>query len=310
MRASEIGICLAQEGIVEFMPLIGSFIGADTTAAVIAADMERAKDIRLLIDLGTNGELVIGNRDKLLATSAAAGPAMEGAGIARGMRAADGAIEQVSITREGVELQVIGDAKAVGICGSGLVDLIAEMVNVGLIEENGRLRSAEEFLGIGGSPALASRLFADGEERAFAVATGDQTEDGQTLALYQRDIRALQLSKGAIAAAAQMLIEEYGIETDQIREILMAGAFGNYIDVGSARRIGLIPDFDGVPVRSIGNAAGMGAQLYLLSESKQKDAKKAARNTPHVDLAGRTDFTMTFAMHMALKPMTDLEGEL
>lgn len=271
--AAELGINIG--GTVEVMPLIGSFVGADTTAAAIAAGLGASEEVKLLIDLGTNGEVVLGNTHKLLAASAAAGPAMEGAGISCGMRGANGAIEKVRIEDGTVNIQVIGGVAPIGVCGSGLVDLTAELVRCGTVTPQGWLKDE------------------------FSVACG--------VTLTPGDVRAFQLSKGAIGAAVELLIRAYGIEPGEISEILLAGAFGNYIDAQSAQAIGLLPSFDGVPVRSIGNAAMQGAQMYLLDESSRVEAVSLAAKTAHVELAATPDFAMTFAMHMPLTPMTDLD---
>ena len=296
-----------------FLPLIGSFVGGDTTAAMLAADWEDMEPVKLLIDLGTNGELVIGNKDRQLATSAAAGPAMEGAGIVRGMRGTTGAIEKVWIEDGDIAIHVIGaghGAKPEGICGSGLVDLTAVLVEAGVIDSSGRMSTKEDYLAQGGNPKLAERIrTAEDGQRIFLVVSAADTADCKDLFFYQDDIRALQLSKGAITAAAIMLQNEFDPDRNQITEILLAGAFGNYIDINSAQRIGLIPDYEGISVTPVGNAAGIGAQMYLLSESKRKAADRLAADTKHVDLASHEDFTYIFAACMELCPVSEMDLE-
>lgn len=257
-------------GTVETLPLIGSFVGADTVAAALAAGLDKPGRRRLLIDLGTNGELMLTDGVRTLATSAAAGPAMEGAGISCGMRGTAGAIEHVRIADGTVHVQVIGGGTATGICGSGLVDLAAELVKEGSVTPQGKLDSP------------------------FPIANG--------VSLTPEDIRALQLSKGAIGAAIELLLRAADMEPESLSEILLAGAFGNYIRVDSAQAIGLLPDF-GVPVTPIGNAALLGAQLYLLEEDSRSAAAELARQTRLVELAHDPDFSMVFAMHMSLTPM-------
>lgn len=270
-HATELGLDMG--GNVEFMPLIGSFVGADTTGAALAAGLGISSEVKLLIDLGTNGEVVLGNCDQLLAASAAAGPAMEGAGISCGMRGAAGAIEKVRIVDGAVSIQVIGGVEPAGICGSGLIDLVSELVRCGIVTPRGWLKDV------------------------FSVAS--------SITLTPGDVRALQLSKGAIGAAVELLICAYGVEPGEISEILLAGAFGNYVDTHSAQSIGLIPKFDGVPVRSIGNAALYGAQMYLLDEACRVNAIELAEKINHVELAATSDFDMSYAMHMSLTPMTE-----
>lgn len=308
--ALELGLDMAPGAAVTFLPLIGSFVGGDTTAAMLAADWERQEAVRLLIDLGTNGELVIGNRGRSLAASAAAGPAMEGAGIVRGMRGTAGAIERVWLEGTQLRLQVIGGGRPAGLCGSGLVDLTAVLLERGILQSNGRMLSAREFLDQGGAPQLAARLVTGPEDqRCFRVAEAAESAGGGDLLFYQEDVRALQLSKGAIAAAAVLLQQAFDPAETRITQILLAGAFGNYIDISSAQRIGLIPDYAGIEVVPIGNAAGIGAQMYLLSREKEEAAIAMAASTVHVNLASNPDFAYLFGACMELCPVSEMDLE-
>ncbi|MDW7673241.1 MAG: ASKHA domain-containing protein [Bacillota bacterium] len=297
IKSSEAGININPEGLVTFLPLIGGFVGADTTGVVLATGMYQHDKYRLMIDIGTNGEIVLGNKDKMLACSTAAGPALEGAGIGFGMRGTDGAIERVEINDAGVKLKVIGNTKVKGICGSGLVDLAAELLRVNIIDEKGKLLSAEEFLQFG-SEALASRLKEVDGKRVFVIASGQETDSGNDVYLSQGDIRSLQLAKGAIFTGCMILLEEYGIKGEDLEEIMLAGAFGNYIDVKNAQAIGLLPDFIGVPVRPVGNGAGGGAQLALLSEDIRKIARDMIGSIDHVELATHREFQDRFIMSL------------
>lgn len=307
---SELELGMAPDAVIKFLPLIGSFVGGDTTAAMLAADWEDEQAVRLLIDLGTNGELVIGNRSRSLAASAAAGPAMEGAGIVHGMRGTEGAIERVFWDGTQLRLQVIGGGKPAGLCGSGLVDLTAVLLECGVLQSNGRILSREELLAQGGAPELAARLVtAEDGERCFVVAGSEESADGNALLFYQQDVRALQLSKGAIAAAAVMLQQAFDPDENRITQILLAGAFGNYIDIHSAQRIGLIPDYPGIEVLPVGNAAGTGAQMYLLSPEKEKAANAMAASTVHMNLASNPDFAYLFGACMELCPVSEMELE-
>lgn len=272
--AEDLGLRMG--GVVEVLPLIGSFVGADTVAAALAAGLDKPGGRRLLIDLGTNGELLLTDGTRAMATSAAAGPAMEGAGISCGMRGTAGAIEHVHLKDSAVRTQVIGGGVPLGLCGSGLVDLAAELVREGFVTPQGRL------------------------ERAFLIADG--------VFLTPEDVRALQLSKGAIGAAVELLLQAADMEPDSLSEILLAGAFGNYISVDSAQAIGLLPDF-GVPVTPIGNAALRGAQLCLLEEGGSAAAEALVRKTHLVELAHDPSFSMVFAMHMPLTPMRGVGEE-
>lgn len=298
-RARSLGLAMAPEGMVRFLPLIGSFVGGDTVAAALACDLPTASEPVLLIDLGTNGELILGDRNGLCATSAAAGPAMEGAGIRCGMRGSEGAVEKVSITPKELRLDVIGGGRPIGICGSGLVSLTAELVRLKIVNESGRMVLPEELRD---TPIAAHMAEVDNQPAFFL------TPDGSVM-LTQADLRSLQLAKGAIAAAAKLLLRLRGTAPESLKEILLAGAFGNYIDIASAQAIGLIPAFSGVPVRGVGNAAGAGAQRCLLSEAAMHEARKLAAATEHIELATLPGFTQAFAEGMAFRPLTTVEPE-
>lgn len=289
LPAAELPLSLNPAGYVVFLPLIGGFVGADTTGVLLASKVRNSKKLRMVIDIGTNGEIVLGNRDRLLACSTAAGPALEGAGITFGMRGTDGAIEDLYIASDEVFLKTIGRQKAAGICGSGLVACLAEMLRVGMVKPNGRLLSREEFLAAGGSPKLASSLEEVEEQRVFRL-----TSAGKGIYISQGDIRAVQLAKGAISTGVNILMEELDISGDDVAEILLAGAFGNYIDVGKGQAMGLIPDLPRVPVRPVGNAAGAGAQKALLSRESLKEADRITAAVRHVELASHPKFQDRF----------------
>jgi uncharacterized 2Fe-2S/4Fe-4S cluster protein (DUF4445 family) len=282
---------------VTFLPLIGGFVGADTTGVILATGMYQSEKLKLMIDIGTNGEIVLGNKEKMLACSTAAGPALEGAGIGFGMRGTDGAIERVNFIDGKVELQVIGNTKIKGICGSGLVDLAAEMLRAGIIDKKGKMLSREEFLA-SGDERLADRLREIDGRRVFIIAEGEETAGGEVIYLSQQDVRSLQLAKGAIYTGCLILLEEYGVTGEELEEIMLAGAFGNYIDVKKAQLIGLIPDFAGVTVRPIGNGAGAGAQLALLSTELKDTASKMMEKICHIELATHMEFQERFIMSL------------
>lgn len=298
-RAKALGLAMAPDGMVRFLPLIGSFVGGDTVGAALACDLPNSPDPVLLIDLGTNGELVLGDHSGLSATSAAAGPAMEGAGIRCGMRGSEGAVEKVRLTADGISMDVIGAEQPVGICGSGLVSLAAELLRLGIVDESGRMRLPEELR----STPIAAHMATVDNQPAFFL-----TADGSVM-LTQADLRSLQLAKGAIAAAAKLLLRQRGLPPESLKEVLLAGAFGNYIDIASAQAIGLIPAFADVPVRGVGNAAGAGAQRCLLSEAAMHEARKLAAATEHIELATLPGFTQAFAEGMSFRPLTTVEPE-
>lgn len=294
VKAEELGLDMNTESIVHFLPLIGGFVGADTTAVLLSL-LELGKDSdekKLIIDLGTNGEIVVGNRSKMLAASTAAGPALEGAGIKFGMRGTNGAIERVNLCNGKIELRVIMDEKPQGICGSGLIDVIAEMLKVGIINENGRLLKREEYLAkcLPLYRGLADYLTEVDGISVFILVPSEKSQHGKDIYISQKDIRAVQLAKGAIYTGCMLLLKEYGISGKELKEILIAGAFGNYIDVKNGQYIGLLPSFEGVPVRSIGNAAGAGVQRFLLSREIQNQTADLIKNISHIELALNPDF--------------------
>jgi uncharacterized 2Fe-2S/4Fe-4S cluster protein (DUF4445 family) len=271
------------------LPGIAAHVGADAVAAIVATRLDLDTRPRLLLDLGTNTEVVLAGPHGILCTSAAAGPAFEGASIQHGMRAVPGAIEQVRITADGrLLVRTIDGAPATGICGSGLVDAVAELLGAGIIETSGRMRSAAEAAGRV-PPALAARLTGVGAECAVRLSDGDRP-----VLLTARDVRELQLAKGSIAAAVSLLLREARMELHQLDEVLLAGAFGNYVRPGSARALGLIPPVPPLQVRFVGNAAGAGARLALVDPRAQRRAERLAGQVRFVELAGRADYQEEF----------------
>ena len=299
VTAAELGLNLWPQSRVVMLPLIAGFVGADTVGVILATGLHHSAELKLAIDIGTNGEIVLGHKDRLLACSTAAGPAFEGAQISHGMRGAVGAIDRVVIT-EDVHYHVIGEGPAAGICGSGLVDAVAQMLHAGLINPAGRLLSRAELdKHAHVSPLLKNRLVEEPRKRKFILADGAQTAHGEPIAVTQQDIRELQLAKGAIFAGIQMLLAALDVQVADLQEILLAGAFGNYLDKASAVRIGLLPDFPLAKIRSVGNAAGLGAQLALLSGQAKQEADQIARTTGHLALTNHPQFQTTFAEAMA-----------
>ncbi|HSJ07301.1 MAG TPA: ASKHA domain-containing protein [Longimicrobiales bacterium] len=273
------------------LPGVRSHVGADTVAAVLATGLADADRPRLLIDLGTNSEVVLGCRDFLVCTSTSAGPAFEGATIHHGMRAAPGAIDQVRIRPGGsVMVRTIAGEDPVGICGSGLIDAAAELVRTGIVEPSGRMRTATELDGVVPPTLIARLVDADGIGRAVRLAGSDH----RPVLLTARDIRQLQLVKGSIFAGVRMLLDHAGIGETDLDEVLIAGAFGNYIRKTSAQAIGLVPGIDPERVRFVGNAAGAGARLALVSADARARAESLAAAADYIELALRTDYHDAF----------------
>jgi uncharacterized 2Fe-2S/4Fe-4S cluster protein (DUF4445 family) len=276
-------------------PSFGAYVGGDITAGLLASGMDRDARVRLFIDIGTNCEIVLGNREWLLATAAPAGPAFEGAAIRCGMRAADGAIEVVTMTPDELSLKVIGDAEPLGLCGSGLVDAVTGLVKVGLLDDSGRFIPEEEAAAK--APGLAARLTRVGKERVFVLHWRGGPED--SIYLSQRDVRELQFAKAAIATGWQILLEQAGLTAADVKQVLLAGSFGSYLSAASAIRIGLVPKVPVMRVVSAGNVAGEGAKMALLSLRERAGGLALLEEVRYVELSDRADFNDRFVDQLA-----------
>ncbi len=294
VRAADIGIGIHPDGRVVLFPSIGAYVGADVVADVVATGLARDDRVRLLVDVGTNGEIVCGSAERVVATAAPAGPAFEGGQILHGMRATEGAIEGVVLEEGGVRLQVIGGEVAPrGICGSGLIDAVAQLRRVGLLAANGILVSREEAT-LAGHP-LADRLLDRDGVRAFAL-----TED---VLLTQLDIRELQSAKGAIATGIGVAMDALGLEPADLDEVMLAGSFGTYIDPESARLLGLVPPVPGERIRAVGNAASEGAKMALMSFREREVAFELPALVEYLELSGAPDFNERFIANLAFPPL-------
>ena len=299
MPAAELGLELHPRAQATVFPALGAYVGGDVVAGLLASGMTRDRRLRLFIDVGTNCEVALGSVEGVVCTAAPAGPAFEAAQIACGMRAAEGAVEVVRLTDEGVELGVIGDAEPAGICGSGLVDAVAELIRVGLLDGSGRLVDAEEAAGI--APQLASRFTTrDDGTRVFVLHQpgGDGDTEGAVY-LSQRDVRELQFAKAAIATGWRLLVEELGIAEDEIQQVLLAGSFGSYLSPASAVRIGLVPRLALPRIVSAGNVAGEGAKMALLSLQERHAAEGMLDQVRYIELSDRPDFNDRFVEELA-----------
>jgi len=292
LPAAEIGLKMHPQARLSTLPHLGAYVGADIVAGVLATGVVRNKDekLRLYIDVGTNGEIVLGSARRALATAAPAGPAFEGAQIKCGMRASDGAIEGVQINGGAVHLQIIGGAvHPIGLCGSGLVDAAAELVKCGLVDASGRLLKPDEARERGLPEGLIARLVTVDGARAFLL-----SEPQDNIVLTQPDIRALQFAKGAIAAGVNVLLAHMGVTAGDLREVLLAGSFGSYINPASARLIGLVPWVPVERIVAVGNAAGEGAKICLLSFRERQAANRLPEFIEYLELSGRSEFNDIF----------------
>lgn len=290
LEARELGIAILPHAPVYVAPNIAGYVGGDTVGVIMSTEIYHKEGIYLAIDIGTNGEIVLAHNGQMISCSTAAGPAFEGAQIKYGMRAASGAIERVVINND-VGLKIIGQAPAEGICGSGLMDAVSEMVRVGIIEANGRLISRDEAGHL--SPALQQRLASD-DSGAYFILAFLQDSQGEAVVLTQRDIRELQLAKAAIRAGIQVLLDQKGLNYQDINNVLLAGAFGSYINKYSALGIGLLPPISPDKIISVGNAAGAGARKTLISQEIRQEAETIARQVTHLELSCRRDFQDQF----------------
>ena len=294
--AAEIGLTLHPGARVALFPALGAYVGGDIVAGMLASGMDRDKRTRLFIDVGTNCEIVLSNGDRILSTAAPAGPAFEGGAIRCGMRAADGAIEVIKLTaheQPSVELGVIGDVEPRGLCGSGLVDAVAELVRVGLLDASGRYVTDEVAKEV--APELADRLTYIGQERVFVLyRERPDTDPSEAVVLSQRDVRELQFAKAAISTGWTLLMEELGLEHDDIQQVLLAGSFGSYLSAASAVRIGLVPKLPVLRIVAAGNVAGEGAKMALLSIRERAGALALLEEVTYVELSDRPDFNDRF----------------
>jgi uncharacterized 2Fe-2S/4Fe-4S cluster protein (DUF4445 family) len=282
LPARDIGLDIHPGGYVQTLPVIGAYVGADIVAGVIATGLAREDKLRVFVDVGTNGEIVLGSVKRVLCTAAPAGPAFEGSQIRCGMRATDGAIEGVTLT-DRVELQVIGgDIQPKGICGSGLVDTVAQLRLAGLLDAGGKMRSREEVP----EHPLSDRLITVEGVRAFLLA--------ENVYLSQRDVRELQFGKGSIATGIKVLMDVMGVSASDLDEVLLGGSFGSYLNPESAKIIGLVPPVHVDRILSVGNTAGEGAKMSLLSFRERQVAFELPEKIEYVELSGRSDFNDSF----------------
>jgi uncharacterized 2Fe-2S/4Fe-4S cluster protein (DUF4445 family) len=302
VRACELGLAIHPEGRVYVTPSIGGFVGADTVGVIVASELDLADGPRAAIDIGTNGEIVVSRDGELYACSTAAGPAFEGARIRQGMRAARGAIDAVTIGEE-VAIHVIGHGPPIGLCGSGLVDAVAGLVRAGVVDARGRLLPPEELPSV---PEQVKRRVVQNESGPeFVLAWGEEAGGGRPVSITARDVRELQLAKGAIFAGLSLLLDLVELSPYSLDRLLLAGAFGNYIRRESAMAIGLVPNLPEERIESVGNAAGLGARLVLSSVSLRRRAEEISRRVQHVELAEQEGFYDRFAEAMALRPLPE-----
>jgi uncharacterized 2Fe-2S/4Fe-4S cluster protein (DUF4445 family) len=293
--AWELGVTLAREGRVRTMPGCRSFVGSDTVSAVLASGMHRSSRDRVLIDIGTNGEIVVGGSEHMIATSAAAGPAFEGANIEFGLRAVPGAIDAVSFDGDLVIGTIEGD-EPIGICGSGVIDAVYAFRMAGLIEANGTIVPSHP------NALLNRRIIEWGRGRAIVLS--DRGSLGRRILVTQEDIRQVQLAKGAIRAGIDLLMEDLCLSAAELEEIVLAGAFGSYIRPQSALGIGIIPSIPLERIHAIGNAAGRGAQMALLSRAAHAESLRISDRLRYLPLSSVPGFHRRFVAAMTFPELS------
>ena len=300
----DIGIKIAPGAYVHVLPIEAGFVGADNVGVLVAEEPYHQDSVELIIDIGTNGELVLGNRHKLISSSCATGPAFEGAEIRYGMRAAPGAIEKIVINQETKEVRYkvidkegwnteLEEVGAKGICGSGIIDVVPQLFLAGIIDRTGRFKKDLE----------TPRYRENNGEPEFVIAWANETSIGQDIVICQSDVRAIQLAKGAMYAGAKIMMCHFGVE--KVDKVILAGAFGSYIDKVSAALLGLFPDCELENIYSVGNAAGDGARMALLNVDKRKEGDWFARRVNYLELTLEPGFDKTFAEAMWIPHMKD-----
>lgn len=295
VKSRDVGLELHPEARLYVMPVKSGYIGGDLISDILSSGVAEQENMILGLDLGTNGELFLGNSKRLLTCSAAAGPALEGARISYGMIARTGAIEGVRIEDGQLQYRVIGNVKPRGICGSGLVDLIAVLLHCGIISPEGLIRRTRRKSAAGLNSRVVKRRTAG---YSYLIATPDESYDQKPIFLTQKDVREVQLAKGAIAAGINTVMDELGIGIKDISDVYLAGALGNYIDPLSAVRIGLLPYINPGIIRSLGNAASRGASMALLSRKHWQMANDLIHFIEHIELSFRHDFNEYFIEQM------------
>jgi len=296
VKARELGLLSAPGAYVHFLANVAGFVGGDHVAMLTAIGIQCDSGPALAIDIGTNTEVCLASHGTLTSVSCASGPAFEGGHIRDGMRAAPGAIEHVSVARGEVHLEVIDSVAPVGICGSGILDALAELVRDGAVDAAGRLDTNHP------------RVVGAGSTKEFVLVSQEERGGGAALGITQGDIRQLQLAKAAIATGIETLLRMARLKPDDLSSVIIAGAFGSYIDVGSAIGIGMLPPLPLSRFRQVGNAAGAGAKLVLSSCSTRRSARELARRIGYIELAATDGFMQQFVRHTYLNRWKELKG--
>ena len=292
--ARDIGIDINPQGILEVIPSVASYVGGDIVAGILACGLSNGQDVQCLVDVGTNGEIAVGNDDWIVCCSASAGPAFEGGGSEWGMRASKGAIEKIKIKDDQVTYKTIGNVRPKGICGSGLIDTIYELVRNKIIGQNGKFHLSPD----------GRRMVREDSDLKYILAFPEETENGQAITISESEIGNLIKSKGAVFAAMKSLIDYVGLSFDQLENIYVAGGFGSSLDIHKAIAIGLLPDIDSRKIQFIGNSSVMGARMALISVPAFEKATVIAQKMTNIELSNYPPFMDEFVASLFL-PHTD-----
>jgi len=288
IKARDIGLSLAQGAYLHLLPNIAGYVGADHVAMILSTELHKTEATVLALDIGTNTEMCLAHHGEMFCVSCASGPAFEGAHITHGMRAAPGAIEHLSLMGNEIQYYTIDALPPVGLCGSGVLDTLAQLYQAGVINHTGRMTKDHP------------RVRTNNGQLEFVLTGGSADNVDPTITFTQRDVREIQLAKGAMRTGIQALLDANGLSDHDLDEIIIAGAFGSYIDVTSAIAIGMLPSLPLDRFRQVGNAAGAGARMALLSRAQRAEATSIARRVRYIELASVPNFRRMFAQSMYL----------
>jgi uncharacterized 2Fe-2S/4Fe-4S cluster protein (DUF4445 family) len=288
IKARHLRLPVAPGAYVHLLPNIAGFVGADHVAVLLAINAGEAKGPMLAIDIGTNTEISLVIRGEINSVSCASGPAFEGAHISSGMRAAPGAIEHVMLTDQGIQYHTIQGTKPAGICGSGIFDTLAQLFTNGIIDKGGRIQKDHP------------RVRETQKGREFVIVSEEERGDGSAITITQEDVRELQLAKAAIQSGIQVLLRDKGLSAGDLDEVVVAGAFGTYLNISSAVAIGMLPAIPANRFRQVGNAAGVGAKIALVSREKREAVQEVVRDIRYIELAVAPDFNKIFTQSISL----------
>ena len=290
VKAHTVGLEMAPGAYVYVPPCVGGYVGADHVAMILATGLDHVDKVVMGIDIGTNSEIVLRKPGlpHLASASCASGPAFEGAHISDGMRAASGAIEVVRIEESAVTIKTVDDAPAVGLCGSGIIDAVAELYRRQLLNNRGRFQRD------------SSRVRSGRHGTEFLLVDGRESGSGRDVVITQEDVNEIQLAKGAIRAGLEVLLQATDTQPEEVEEVIIAGAFGSYLDLESAKAIGLFPDMPNATFRQVGNAAGVGAKQMLLSKQARNRSERLSDDADYIELTTYPKFNRTFALAMLL----------